>query len=191
MTVESLTIVVSGLPGSGKTTVARQLAPLLDLPVIDKDDFLEALFRQAIEDTREIDPELRYELSRQADEMLIERSKNTARAVVLSFWRRPELSKTAGTPFEWLRELPNAVEVYCRCDVSTAAHRFVGRKRHPAHGDGSKSFDQVLRQFVQLNRLGPLGLPRLVEVDTTEAVDAGRLATTIAEWSDLERQDSP
>jgi glucokinase len=190
VTTESLTVVVSGLPGSGKTTVARQLAPQLDLAVIDKDDFLESLFRKTTGNDREVDLELRYELSRQADDMLIERSKNTARAVVVSFWRRPEVSETAGTPFEWLRELPNAVEVYCRCDANTAAHRFVGRNRHPAHGDGSKSFDQVLQQFVRLDRLGPLGLSRLVEVDTTGAVDAGRLATTIAEWSDLERQDS-
>jgi glucokinase len=190
VTTESLTVVVSGLPGSGKTTVARQLAPQLDLAVIDKDDFLESLFRKTTGNDREVDLELRYELSRQADDMLIERSKNTARAVVVSFWRRPEVSETAGTPFEWLRELPNAVEVYCRCDANTAAHRFVGRNRHPAHGDGSKSFDQVLQQFIRLDRLGPLGLSRLVEVDTTGAVDAGRLATTIAEWSDLERQDS-
>jgi glucokinase len=191
VTTESLTVVVSGLPGSGKTTVARQLAPQLDLAVIDKDDFLESLFRKTTGNDREVDLELRYELSRQADDMLIERSKNTARAVVVSFWRRPEVSETAGTPFEWLRELPNAVEVYCRCDANTAAHRFVGRSRHPAHGDGTRSFDQLLQQLVQLGRLGPLGLPRLVEVDTMVAVDTGRLATRIAEWSALEREDSP
>jgi predicted kinase len=36
--------VISGLPGSGKSTLARCLVPLLDIPVIDKDDFLERLF---------------------------------------------------------------------------------------------------------------------------------------------------
>lgn len=176
-----LTIVVSGLPGSGKTTVARQLAPLLDLAVLDKDDLLEPLFGQAVEDNRVIDPDLRYQLSRQADEMLIDRSKSTARAVVVSFWRRPELSTTAGTPFEWLWQLPNVVEVYCRCDPDTAAQRFIGRNRHPAHGDGSKSLYQVLQEFKELERLGPLGFTRLVEVDTTAAVDAGRLVTMIGE----------
>lgn len=181
MTSGNLTIVVSGLPGSGKTTVARQLAPLLDLAVLDKDDFLESLFREATEDNREIDSALRYELSRRADDMLIEESKTTERAAVASFWRRPELSETAGTPFEWLRELPNVVEVYCRCDPDTAARRFIGRSRHPAHGDESKSVDQLLQQFTQLDGLGPLGVSRLVEVDTTGAVDAGRLVTMIDE----------
>ena len=37
-------VVVSGIPGCGKTTVARRLSPLLHLPVIDKDDILDALF---------------------------------------------------------------------------------------------------------------------------------------------------
>jgi len=37
-------VVVSGLPGSGKSRVALQLAPLLGLAVVDKDDVLERLF---------------------------------------------------------------------------------------------------------------------------------------------------
>ena len=34
-------VVISGLPGSGKTTLARRLAQALNLPLIDKDDILE------------------------------------------------------------------------------------------------------------------------------------------------------
>jgi hypothetical protein len=37
-------VVVSGLPGSGKTTLGRRLARALGLPLIDKDDILERLF---------------------------------------------------------------------------------------------------------------------------------------------------
>ena len=37
-------VVVSGLPASGKSTVARTLAGALGLPLLDKDVFLEALF---------------------------------------------------------------------------------------------------------------------------------------------------
>lgn len=39
-------VVISGLPGSGKSTLARRLAPLLKLPIIDKDDILERLFKE-------------------------------------------------------------------------------------------------------------------------------------------------
>ena len=37
-------MVVSGLPGSGKTTIGRRLAAALSLPLIDKDDILDRLF---------------------------------------------------------------------------------------------------------------------------------------------------
>ncbi len=37
-------VVVAGLPGSGKTTLARALAVELDLPLISKDTIKEALF---------------------------------------------------------------------------------------------------------------------------------------------------
>ena len=36
-------VLVGGVPGSGKTTLARQLAPLLGMPLIAKDAIKEAL----------------------------------------------------------------------------------------------------------------------------------------------------
>jgi predicted kinase len=40
----SLVVVVTGLAGSGKTTVAKALADALDVPLISKDAIKEALF---------------------------------------------------------------------------------------------------------------------------------------------------
>lgn len=37
-------VLVSGLPASGKSTLARTVAPLLGLQMIDKDDILDRLF---------------------------------------------------------------------------------------------------------------------------------------------------
>ena len=37
-------VVVSGLPASGKTTLAKSLALALGLRLLDKDDILESLF---------------------------------------------------------------------------------------------------------------------------------------------------
>jgi shikimate kinase / 3-dehydroquinate synthase len=39
-------VVVTGLPGAGKTTVGRALAAALDVPFLDKDDFLDDLLDQ-------------------------------------------------------------------------------------------------------------------------------------------------
>jgi hypothetical protein len=56
-------IVVSGLPASGKRTLAKQIAAAFGLPLYDKDDMLEALF-----DTMgPIDRALRQRLSRASE----------------------------------------------------------------------------------------------------------------------------
>lgn len=168
-------VVVSGLPASGKTTVARQIAPLLGLPVVDKDDLLEASFPPV----GEVSPLDRVRLSRQADQVLRQRVESVPKAVVASHWRRPELSISSGTPTEWLRVFPALVEVYCLCDPETAAERFRNRDRHPGHGDWRKSLTEVLDQFRALHRLGPLGLGPVVTVDTGVPVDAAQVALQI------------
>jgi hypothetical protein len=96
-------VVMSGLPGSGKTTMGRQLGAALGLDVLDKDDFLEAHFA----DYAEIDSTLLSTLSRHGDAELRERALSASSAVLVSFWRREQVSNTAGTPTEWLRNLPN------------------------------------------------------------------------------------
>ncbi|MCP4308409.1 MAG: AAA family ATPase [bacterium] len=169
------TVVVSGLPASGKTTVARQIAPLLALPLVDKDDLLEASFRLVAE----VSPTDRARLSRKADEDLRQRLESEPRAVVVSHWRRPELSATSGTPTDWLRVLPELVEVHCLCGPETAAERFCNRDRHPAHGDRQKSPVAILNQFRALHQLGPLGVGPVVTVNTEMPVDAARLALQI------------
>jgi hypothetical protein len=99
--------------------------------------------------------------------------------MVVSHWRRPELSMTSGTPTEWLLAFPAFVEVHCVCDPETAAERFLRRDRNPAHGDQQKSAAEVLDQFRALHRLGPLGYGPVVTVDTEMPVDAAQLVEQI------------
>jgi len=76
-------IVVSGLPGSGKTTLARQLAPALNLPLIDKDEILDRLF-----DSKGVgDAKWRRTLSRESDAILQREAASLNGAVLVSFWR--------------------------------------------------------------------------------------------------------
>jgi hypothetical protein len=157
-------VVVSGLPGSGKTTLARRLAPVLDLPVIDKDDILERLF-----EARGIgDLAWRRTLSRESDTLLQHEAVASDGAILTSFWHLPGMPTDSGTPTDWLTGLSNQiVNVHCICDVETAAERFLSRTRHPGHLDGERSLRDVVASLQRLPTPGYLNVGARIDVDTT------------------------
>jgi hypothetical protein len=165
-------VVMSGLPGSGKTTVGSRLAQALGLPLLDKDEILEALF-----DSLGVgDAEWRNRLSRSADEVLRRLADQSAGAVLASFWRHPRVRGESGTPTGWLSSLPGKViEAHCVCSPSVAAGRFLARKRHDGHLDRDKRNDDLVANFVELTSHGPLGIGPLVNVDTGQAIDFDRV----------------
>ena len=88
-----LFVVISGLPGSGKTSLARQLAPALHLPLIDKDDILERLF----EAKGAGGAEWRRMLSRESDALLeAEARASSGGAVLVSHWRQAGMPADSG-----------------------------------------------------------------------------------------------
>lgn len=76
-------IVVSGLPASGKSTIGAALSTGLGLPLLDKDDILEALF----DELGVGDAAWRTTLSRAADRILETLAERSRAAVVVSWWR--------------------------------------------------------------------------------------------------------
>ena len=166
---------VSGLPASGKTTLARSLSAALELPLLDKDDLLEALL-----DTLGVEsPDERARLSRASDAVMQRVAEASSGAVLSSFWRRDSLSVTSGTPTAWLRDLKDVVEVYCACPAQEAAERFHARTRHAGHFDASKSFTESVRHNEQLAATLPLGIGPLVRVDTTRPVDVPAVVAAV------------
>jgi hypothetical protein len=171
-----LFVVVSGLPASGKSTVAACLAEDLRLPLLDKDAYLEALFRDAVDGS----PQLRELLSRRADEMLTTAAQRTEGAVLSSWWKHPQSNTDTGTPISWLRSLPGMlIEVHCICRPELAAARFLARKRHPGHCDERHSEAMLVRAFTEQATLGPLGVGGLVEVDSESPFNRGIVARRI------------
>lgn len=167
--MSSWCVVMSGLPASGKTTLGRQLAGALNLPCLDKDAFLEALFE--IEGIG--DRQWRSRLSRRSDRLFQLEAVNHRAAVLVSHWRAPgefgEATKTggSGTPSGWLHDsFETVIEVSCVCPAEIAAQRFTSRRRHPGHCDEERVFEEVLSSFEAYQKKLPLGLGTLLTVST-------------------------
>lgn len=164
-------IVVSGAPATGKSTIAREVAKALDLPLIDKDDILEHLF-----DALGVgDQAWRARLSRASDAIFLSMISELRCGVAVSFWRHDgQRQRNSGTPVDLLRERTDSViELHCRCEEQTALDRFKRRRRHPGHLDKLNDGAGHLGKQGFLDQLahGPLNVGRTITVDTGNDVD--------------------
>ncbi|QTN30734.1 AAA family ATPase [Rhodoferax sp. AJA081-3] len=169
-------MVVSGLPASGKTTLAASLAASLQLPFLDKDSFLEALFLS--EGTG--NSAWRRALSKRADEQFQEEASAMGAAVITSWWKHPASTTDSGTPVDWL-SYPSriAVEVHCVCSASVAASRFLARQRHPGHLDERWSHDRLLVMLEAHSGHGPLFPDRAITINTEQLLRVQDIVHTI------------
>jgi AAA domain-containing protein len=161
-------VVVSGPPGSGKTTLARAIAPALGLPLIAKDTIKQALM--AVLPVPDI--ETSRILGRASVAALLAVAAETEGAVLESVWHRSR--SLAG-----LRRLPgNLVEVFCCCDPQIAARRYAFRSttRAPGHFDADRARDELWNDEVAQPVAG--GWP-VIEVDTTRPIDIKPLAERV------------
>ena len=165
--------VISGLPGSGKSTVGRLLAASLGADLFDKDVYLEGLF-----DLRGIgDADWRQQLSRESDRNF-ERDASTSHfAVLVSHWRPRGTKASSGTPCDWIAEtFERTFELHCDCPVEVAAARFRARQRHPGHLDAARGAAEIETWLQACARDLPLGIGQLLRIDTTAAQVEDRVA---------------
>ena len=164
-------IVVSGLPGSGKTTLARAIASDLELPLLSKDTVKEALF-----DALGVgDVAWSRRLGSASVAILFGLAREMSGCVLESFWdptfAKAELQKLDGL----------LVELHCSCSPETARQRFQQRHRrdrHPGHLDDQRidDFDEWLRagRGEALRLGGPL-----LEVSTETELDVDDITAWI------------
>lgn len=171
-------VVVSGPPASGKTTLAREIAPALGLPLIAKDTIKQALMT--------VLPVPDVETSRTVGTAsvaaLLAVAGQTAGAVLESVWHRSRA--VAG-----LRLLPGSiVEVFCRCDPETARRRYALRAatRSAGHFDAQRTAGELWNEEVAQPVAG--GWP-VLEVDTNGPVDVTPLIVRIRAAARLARRE--
>lgn len=176
-------VVVTGAPGTGKTTLARHLSERQNLPVISKDGIKEVLFESLGWKDRAWSKKLSAAsldlmFHHMAAELCVGRSliaesnfdceRDTGRFLALK-QRHPFV----------------AFQIVCRTDPDVLATRYAQRaqisERHPGHVD--HLLVKELDPIALLRKHRPLGIGGfLVEVDTTQtgAVDCASLSQAIA-----------
>jgi predicted kinase len=160
-------IVVSGAPGTGKSTIARELGTGLRMAVLSLDPIKEALA-----DVLGLgDEDWSNRVGDAAAEVVFRLAADFPDVLAEGWWRGPRRDRAVA-------EFAGATEVFCHCDPDLAAARSIARRRagrHPIHRDminpaevGSAAHIAALAATVT-----PLGLGGpLIEVDTGQP-DAG------------------
>jgi predicted kinase len=120
-------IVVSGAPGTGKSTIASALATDLHWPLLAIDTVKEALA-----DLLGLgDEDWSDRLGDAAAEVVFRLCAQFPAVVAEGWWRRERRDRA-------LREFAGAVEVFCHCEPRLASSRISSRLdtgRHPIHRD--------------------------------------------------------
>lgn len=162
-------ILVNGLPGAGKSTLATALGTALGVPVISKDVVKEALFA-AVPSAR---PGVLGPVAMDAAWSLAAAEPGTV--VLESWWFRPrDLSYTEAA---WRRcGEPELLEVWCDVPADLARSRVVARRRGAIYQDAQR-LATVWDDWAR--RAEPLAIGEVVRVDTASEVDISALAARI------------
>ena len=171
-------ILVNGLPGAGKTTLARALSRRIRLPLLSKDVIKETHADVLGAEPQQPWPQRRWNASLGAaasDTMWALLADSPGGAVLESFWRADFRALAAAGLARAGIEHP--LEIYCDVPLAEARSRFEKRHpRHPIHGrlPGDAEWEHWGRTAEPLD-LGPT-----LRVETTSTVDLDPVVAWIA-----------
>ncbi len=168
-------LVLCGLPGTGKSTLAAALAPALGAALLDKDRVRAALFApEDVAHEREQD-DLCCRAMHAAVEDLVARGRR--RWIVLdgrTYSRRDQVDEVValaarlGAPLAW---------VECTCDEATVRRRLAQDAATGRHAAANRTFELHQRLLASAD---PLPQPRLVL--RTDDVDPAELVRRVLAW---------
>ncbi|RBP67266.1 adenylylsulfate kinase-like enzyme [Brevibacterium sanguinis] len=169
-------ILVNGLPASGKSTLASELADEADVPFLSVDEVLERLvdsvnYRFPRDPAHELANRVAWELAGLVEDTV----------VVESFWA---LERDLDCVREGLRTAgaTTVVEVWCDAPLDEAIERYENRDRHGIHEDDPNDVD-LWRSSAPLE-LGPV-----VRVDTSSESEKASAQEILAAVREALAQD--
>jgi predicted kinase len=159
-------IIVNGLPGSGKTTLAKQLAHDLSLPIFSRDGIYETLVDAFAGDKHEALGSASFSLLYYVVGSVIAAGQAL---IIEGFFGRPDLRTAELVRLQSHHDF-EPFQILCKADGAVLIERFLARasssSRHAGHSD-LEWLEQNKARLVQ-GRLLPLTLGgQLVEIDTT------------------------
>ena len=163
-------VMVTGLPGSGKTSLSAPVAAALSLPRLSKDAIKEALW----DALGPGDLEWSKRLGRASAAALASLAHSLPGAVIDHFVHTDEAHVWSS--------LPSVVEVRCACAPEIARTRYGNRRRHACHFDAEMLADRYDWWIAEDATRPPLG--SRLDVDTASPVDIERVARWVREqWA--------
>src|SRR5258707_1001795 len=177
-------IVVTGMPSSGKTTVAEGLSRRLRLPLIAKDEIKERLYERLGTG----DVEWSGRLGDAAYDLIFALLRTMLASGVSSiaeanFFHHHE-SHFASLPEH------RSVQIHCEAPLAVLLDRYASRERHAGHHDAEKIKELPARFESGVH--SPLNLDgALFKLDTAEAVDLDAVAAWVRARLSCRPPDDP
>jgi len=169
--VDRTFVLVSGAPGSGKSTVAGQLARALQMPLIAKDIIKESIWDALSPPAGDLGWSRR--IGGVAMELLWALADRSPGAIMEANFRPHsdyERSKLAGLAGHF-------VEVYCLCPPDIAQKRYAERATRPEHHPAHVTPTLTAALLDEFNQ--PMNVGHLIAVDTTLPIAMDRLVDEI------------
>lgn len=162
-------VIVSGVPGTGKSTLTRYLRQVLGWPAFNLDPIKEILFDASTLPVTALTPPMSHQLGTMAEAAMVAMATEVIHAgrpcIVESFFR-PE----AAGALRHVVAVSNARQVHCvtpaAVSIARYRERFERGERHPVHLDGQEAAARSADPLPADALLPvPLGIP-LLTVET-------------------------